>query len=101
MSDKLILILVPVVLIGGLVGVAYLLDKRGKKSEPIGPTLPPPGPIGKILLWIARVLVILMVLSIIGALAFRSLPLAWLTGSFLLMYIIDGTIYRFVRLTGK
>ena len=101
MSDTLTLILVPVVLIGGLVAVAYLLDKRGKKSGPVGPTLPPPGAIGNILLWAARILVILMVLSIIGAFVFRSLPLAWLTGSFLLLYIVDGTIYRFVRLTGK
>ncbi len=101
MSDALIIILVLVVGIGGLVAAAYFLDQRRKKSGPIGSALPQPGPIGRVLLWIARILVVLMVLSIVGAFAFQSLPLAWLTASCLALYIIDGIAYRVVRLTDK
>ena len=61
MSDTLFIILVLFVAIGGLVGVAYFLDKRGKKSKPIRPPLPEPGPTGRVLLWIARILVVIMV----------------------------------------
>jgi hypothetical protein len=63
--------------------------------------LPAPGPIGNILLWIVRILVVLMVLSIIGAFVFRSLPLAWFTGACIGLYIVIGLIHRFVRLAGK
>ena len=101
MSDTLFIILVLFVAIGGLVGVAYFLDKRGKKSKPIRPPLPEPGPTGRVLLWIARILVVIMVLSIIGAFVFSSLLLAWLTASCLFLYIVDGIIYRVVRMTGK
>ncbi len=101
MSDSLFIILILVIAIGGLVAAAYLLDKRGKKSKPIGPSLPKPGPVGKVFLWIARILVALMVLSIIGAFVFRSLPLTWFTGGCLALYILDGIIYRIVLLTGK
>ena len=101
MNDALLIITVPVVIVGGLVAVAYLLDKRGKAHRPSDPPLPELGPLGKILLWIARILVVLMVLSLIGAIVFRSLPLASLTGSGLLVYILDGVLYRVVRLTGK
>ena len=101
MSDIVFIILVLVVAIGGLVGVAYLLDKRRKKSNPIGSTLPDLGPIGRILLWIARIIVGFMVLSIIGAFVFRYLPLVWFTASCLALYILNGIIFRVVRLTGK
>ena len=101
MNDILFIILVLVVAIGGVVSVAYLLDKRRKKSNPIGPTLPKLGLIGRILLWIARILVGFMVFSIIGVFVFRSLPLVWFTAGFLALYILDGIIYRVVRLTGK
>ena len=101
MSDTLLIIVVLAIAVGGLVAVAYLLDKRGKKSQPIGPTLPESGPIGKLLLWIARIMVALMMLSIIGAFVYRSLALASFTGCCLAIYIIDGIIYRIVRLSGK
>jgi len=100
MSDLLLIIPVLVVAIGGLIGVAYVLDKRGQKNR-AGPALPEPGPSGRILLWLARILVVIMVLSIIGAIAFRSLPLVGLTISCLFFYILIGLIYRVVRLTGK
>ena len=101
MSGTLFIMLVLVIGLGGLVGVAYWLDERAKSSKPLGPVLPTPGPIGRILLWIARILVVFMVLSIIGAFVFRSLSLAWITGGCLTLYIIDGMIYRVVRGTGK
>jgi hypothetical protein len=101
MSDTLLFILVPVILIGGLVGVAYFLDQRGRKSRPAETVLPAPGPIGNILLWIVRILVVLMILSIIGAFVFRSMSLVRLTGSGIGLYILIGLIYRFVRLAGK
>ena len=101
MNDTLLMIAAPVVFVGGLVGVAYLLDKRGRARRPIDPPLPDLGPLGKLLLWIARILVVLMVLALMGAIAFKSLPLASLTGSSLLLYILDGILYRVVRLTGK
>jgi hypothetical protein len=101
MSDTFVIILVLFVGIGGLVGGAYFLDNRGKKIKPIGPVMPNPGPFGRLLLWIARILVAIMVLSIIGAFVFKSLLLVWITGSCLTFYMVDGIIYRAVRLTGK
>jgi hypothetical protein len=100
-NDTLLIIATLAVFVGGLVVVAYLLDKRGIAHRPIDPPLPELGPLGKILLWIARILVVLMVLSLIGAIAFKSLPLALLTGSSLWLYILSGILYRVVRLTGK
>jgi hypothetical protein len=101
MNDTLFIILVLFVAIGCLVGVAYFLDKRGKKSKPIRPSLPEPGPTARILLWIARILVVIIVLSIIGAFVFSSLSLAWVTAGCLFLYIVDGIIYRMVLMTGK
>jgi hypothetical protein len=101
MSDTFILILVPVVLIAGLIGAAYFLDKRGRKSRPAEPVFPAPAPIGKTLLWIVRILVVLMVLSIMGAFVFRSMALVWFTGGCIGLYIVIGLIHRFVRLADK
>lgn len=101
MSDTLMLILVPVVLIGGLVAAAYFLDNRGGKSRPAEIVLPAPGPISNILLWIVRILVVVMVLSIIGAFVLRSMSLVWFTGTCIGVYVVIGLIYRFVRLAGK
>ncbi len=101
MTDSQLVILVLLFAIGGLIAVAYLLDQRRKKSGEIGPELPALGPVGKSLLWIARFLVAGMVLSIIAAIALGSLQLAYLTGGLLGLYIIDGVIFRIVKLTGK
>lgn len=101
MSDTLIIILIVVIEIGSLVAMAYFLDQRRKKTEPVGPALPPLGPGGKILLWIARILVGLMVVSIVGAFALRSILLAWLTASCLALYLITGFVFRIVRADGK
>jgi hypothetical protein len=101
MSNVLLLIFVPMLALGGLASVAYLLDRRAKKSHLISLKLPEPGPLSRVLLWIARILVAFMILSIVGAFAFRLLALALIAAGCLALYIIDGLIYRSVRLTGK
>ncbi len=101
MSGTVTIVLVAVIGIGGLVGVAWLLDRRRRVAGSIGPVLPPPGPSGRLFLWIARGLVAAMVLSILGAFVFRSLTLAWVTATCLLLYIIDGLMYRAVRITRR
>ena len=101
MSNTILIILVLIGAIGSVVFIAYILDRRSKKVKSTGSPLRKPGPIGKIFLWIARILVAVMVLSIIGAFAFQSLALAWFTGACILLYIIDGMIYRVLLLTGR
>jgi hypothetical protein len=101
MNDALVIVLVLVAGVGGLVAAAYALDRRRGRSGAIGPVPPPPGPIGRILLWIARILVGLMVASIIGAFAFRSMLLAWLTAVWLALYLVVGVAYRIARLDGR
>jgi hypothetical protein len=100
MSDLLLIILVLAGGFGLIIGVAYLLNKRGRKSQG-DPAISKSGPVGKILLWITRALVILMVLSIIGAIVFVSIKWIWSTAVFLLLYIIVGILRRIVLLSGK
>lgn len=90
-----------IALIGGLIGIAYYLDRRRKNAGPIGPALPEIGPVGRLLLWVGRILVVLMVLSIVGAFVFRSGMLFSITVGCLLLYIVVGVIYRVMRVTGK
>jgi hypothetical protein len=101
MTDTLFIILVLIVAIGAVVGVAYLLDKPGKKSNAAANTLPKTGTVGNMLLWIARILGVVVILSIVGAFVFNSLPLVWLAASCLTLYILDGIIYRIVRSSGR
>ena len=81
--------------------MAYFLDKRSKKSKPAAADLPEPDSKGKVMLWIIRILVVLMVLSIIGFFVFRSRSFLWVTGISLGIYVIIGYIFRIVRLLGK
>ncbi len=98
MIDGFLIIVVVLIAIGGIAGVAYLLDKRGKNADQ---TPPKPGPIARVFWWIARILVVLMVLSIIGAIKNASIPLASLTGTLLGVYIFNGIIYRILLANGK
>jgi len=100
MYDALLIVIVLIVGIGGLVGIAYTLDQRGKRLRGDGPKLPKTGPIGRLLPWIAGGIVALTILSLIGAFAFRSLVLVRLTWVGLFVYIINGIIYRIVRRSG-
>jgi hypothetical protein len=101
MSSIFFIIFVSVIAIGTILGIAYILDKRGKQSKSANPALLKLGPIGIVLIWVARTSVVLMILSIIGAFVFRSLPLISFAGSCLGLYILDGIIYRVIRSTGK
>ena len=103
MNDVVLIVTVLVVAIGGLAGVAYLLDKRRKTRGAIGPQLelPPLGPVGRGLLWVIRGLVVMMVLAIVVGIAFRVTALIWLAAGCLLVYLLVGWILRVVRLSGK
>jgi len=101
MSDTLFIILVLLVAAGGVLGVAYMMDKRDKKSKPVDHPLPELGPIGRMLLWGGRVFIVLAVLSVIGAFVFNSLPFVGLAASCIALYILSGIIYRIVRPTGR
>ena len=101
MTDTLFIILVIISAVGTLLGVAYILDRRGKKSNPAANTLPHLGPVGQMLLWVARILIAVMIISIIGSFVFDSLALVWLSASCLALYILDGILYRIIRATGK
>ena len=101
MNNTILVIGVLIVAIGGIGAVAYFLEKRGKKSKPVATDLPELGPKGKVLLWIARILVVLMVLSVIGFFVFRSRSFLWVTGISLGLFAIYGFIFRIIRLLGK
>ncbi len=103
MNDVVLIVTVLIVAIGGLAGIAYLLDRRQKRHGAIGPRLelPPPGPVGRVLLWVIRALVVMMVLAIVIGIAFRVIALIWLAAGCLLVYVLAGWILRVVRLSGK
>lgn len=101
MDDLAYITAVLVVTIGGLAGVAYLLDRRRKTSGAIGPKLPELGPTGRVLLWVIRVLVAIMVLSVIGIFVFGSPLLIWIAAGCLGLYLIVGRVFQVVRLAGK
>lgn len=105
MSDTLLLIIVPVVALGGLAGVAYWLERRSKKKGPIAnlelPNEPPMGPVGKTLLWASRILIVLMVISVIACFAFKMFWLIWISGGCIVLGLVAGRVGRVARLTGK
>ena len=100
MNDIALIVVVLAVAIGGLAGVAYLLERRRKVSGAIGPELPKLGPTGNVLLWVIRGLVVVMVLSIIGAFTY-DMSLAWVAVGSLVVYIIIGRVFQIIRLAGK
>jgi hypothetical protein len=100
-NDVALIVAVLVVAIGGLAGVAYLLDRRRQASGAVGPEIPPPGPIGRALLWTVRALVVIMVLSLVGFFVSRVMALVWVAAGCLLAYLVVGGVYRIVRLAGR
>jgi hypothetical protein len=100
MSNLFLIIFVLVIGLGGLFGVAWFLDRRGRKARE-AQLLPKPGPIGRILLWIARILILLCILSVIGAFLFQSKELVWFAGDCLMLYIVDGILYRIFLASGR
>ncbi len=101
MEDALAALAVIVLGFGGILGIAYSLDAHRRRRGSFGPKLPPPGHIGRALWWAARILVGLMVLSMAGAYIFRTAAAAWFAAGCLLLFFVDHTAYRVVRLTGK
>ena len=101
MDDVTTIVTVLVIAIGGLVGVAYLLDLRRKASGVVGPQLPELGSIGRALLWVIRGLVVVMVLSIIGVVALGIVWLLWVAVGCLALYLVIARIFQIVRLSGK
>lgn len=105
MNDAALTILILIVAIGGLAGVAYLLDRRRKSGQKNLLGLPdlerPLGPVGRGLLWTIRVLVFLMVLSFIGFFVFSSVTFLYVAAVCLVIYFLVGRAFRIVRLSGK
>src|SRR5690349_20257123 len=100
MSSAFLIVLVLVVGLGGLFGLAWLLDRRGRKAREVQ-SLPKPGPIARTLLWVARILMLMTVLSIVGAFLLQSKELVWFAGDCLVLYIVDGILYRIMRASGR
>ena len=101
MSETDIGLVIAVTGLAGLFGVAYFLDRRRKRSGPIGPELSKAGPLATTLLWIVRLLVVMMVASVIAFFLLRSLTPIWITLALLLAYVIVGRLYQIARLGGK
>ena len=101
MEDGLIVLAVTVLALGSIVGIAYTLDEHRKRHGPFGPKLPPPGAIGRLLWWAARILAAVMAMLVISAYVFQARDLAWLAVCGLLLFFADHVAYRIVRLTGK
>jgi hypothetical protein len=101
MSDALFVVIVLVVALGGLAAAAYLIEKRSKKSPSKVPLMPEPGPVGRVLFWVTRVLVVFLVLCAVGAFVFKSLALVWVAFGLILLGVVIGRIYHGVRLFGK
>jgi len=101
MNNIITIVIISLIGIAILVGIASWLDQRANKNRPPSAPLPELGPLGKLLLWIARILIPLMIFSAIGAFIFQSLLLLSITVASLGLYILTGIIHQIVRRTGK
>ena len=91
-----------VVITGALVlilGSAYLLDQR-RKTKNKATSLVPVGPISSIILWVSYGILLVTILSIIGAFSFSEMAFVVIARNFLVLYIIIGIIYRIVKPRG-
>jgi hypothetical protein len=96
MNNIITIVIISLIGIGILISIAYWLDQRANQAP-----LPPHGPVGQLLLWIARILIALMIFSAIGAFIFQSLLLLLITIGSLGLYILTGITHQVVRRTGK
>lgn len=104
--DTLVSIFIIIVFLGGLAGIAYLLEKRSKRKGPllgvdIEKDLPPPGRLYKISHIITRVLIVFMVLSLIVYFFTKSLVPVWVALAFLGLALLVGWVRRIAGFTGK
>jgi len=100
MSDEMLIIVVLGGAIGGIAGVAYLLDRRNRSSGTSQSMAPEPGSAGYVLMWATRVLVAMMVLLLIAFFVFRSFVFLWIAGGCVLVAMVVGQIRRIIRLGG-
>jgi hypothetical protein len=106
MDETTLDIAMVVVLLLGLVGSTYYLEKLSKRRGPIGGSamqieIRPPGPITKTLIYIARGLVSVMVLTIFGGFIFHSMILFYIGGGCLILAYILTRVRLLARLSGK
>ncbi|KAA3665449.1 MAG: hypothetical protein DWQ04_00555 [Chloroflexi bacterium] len=101
MNDVILPIICFAIPIGGLIAIIALLARRRKSTGKGIAELPELGPKGRGLLWIIRVLVVLMVLSLIGLYVFSSLFYLYAAAGCLVIYFVIGRIYQIARLAGK
>jgi hypothetical protein len=104
--DTLVSILIIIILLVGLAGISYFLEKRSKRKGPllgadIEADLPPPGPLYIFSIYLTRILIALMVLSIIVGLITKSLTPVWIGLALLGLAYIVGWIRRIAGLIGK
>ena len=105
MSGQAIVILGLAVALGGLIGilavVAYVLDRRRRVSRDVASDRPEPGPIARSLLWIARASAVLMFASVIGFFVLRSPAAIWIAIGCFVAYLIVGSLYRVMLVSGR
>ena len=101
MSDIALIVIVLVIAIGGLVGVAFLLDRRRKRSGAIGPELPERGPAGRVFVWILRLIVAAMLLSVIAGVILRDALWIWIALGLLFLYSVARLLLGIIRVAGK
>lgn len=106
MDETTLGMIILVVLVAGLIGVAYFLDKRRKKHGPIGGAamqvpLPPPGPVAKILKYINYGLIVACALALLGGFIFHTTILYYIGGACLVIAFILGRVRFIARISGK
>jgi predicted membrane-bound spermidine synthase len=101
MDESILILVVLAIAIGGLVGVASLLQRRQIRSKDTRSELPMPGPVAQTLLWAIRLLIVGMVLSVIGFFVFKTLSAVWIALGLLIGYMVIGRLYQIARIAGK
>src|SRR5262245_35617756 len=106
MNETTLSIIVVIIMLIGLAGAAYFLDRRNRTHGPIGGpamqvTIPKPGPWARTLMIVGRISLIAMIASIIGAYIFHTMTFVWVALGLLGFILVIGQVLRFVRLLGK
>ena len=98
MNDTAYIITVLVSALLVVFGVAYLLDKRGRKAIPkIQPAL---GVISRLLLWVSRGVLIVTILALVGSFVLNEIAYARFAWHSVLAYIVLGIVFQITRRSG-
>ncbi len=89
------------ILIAGLAGAAFLFAKRSQTPRAATTQPPEPGPVGRSLQRLLRVLVVVMGISTLAVLLLGVIKLIWFILGCVVAYVVLDQIYRSVRSTGK